>query len=187
MGKKDNKKEQKKKDNKKKLKNIDKYVPEEGNQVERLIKITVGVLVVLVVFYIGFAIYHGEFFKKKVKEEETIQDIIIPAGMAYGKSGEYYVLFYDFDGNNKYYGDNVYSIYANNKPSSIKMYKVNLGSGLNKSYVAANASEVNTSNNASLKVLDLTLIKVKDGKATEVYSGIDKVKSVEEKILKQES
>ena len=67
------------------------------------------------------------------------------------------------------------------------MYKVNLGSGLNKSYVAANASEVNTSNNASLKVLDLTLIKVKDGKATEVYSGIDKVKSVEEKLLKQES
>jgi len=42
MGK-DKKLEQKKKINKKKLKNIDKYVPEEGNQMERLIKITVGV------------------------------------------------------------------------------------------------------------------------------------------------
>ena len=64
------------------------------------------------------------------------------------------------------------------------MYKVNLGSGLNKAYVAANASEVNTSNSTSLKVMDVTLIRVQNGKTIEVYSGLEKVKSIEEKILK---
>jgi len=187
MGKKDNKKEQKKKENKKKLKNIDKYVPEEGNQIERLIKISVGVILVLVIFYIGFAIYHGELFKKNVKEEETVQEAIIPAGRALDLEGEYYVLFYDFGGDNKVYGDVFYSIYNNNKGSGIEMHKVNLGSGLNTNHVAKAANEVNTSNASSLKVLDITLIKVKDKKAVEVYSGLDKVKSVENKVLKQES
>jgi len=187
MGKKDNKKEQKKKDNKKKLKNIDKYVPEEGNEVQRLIKISVGVIAVLVIFYIGFAVYHGELFKKHEKEAETIQDIEIMAGNIFNRTeSEYYVLLYDFKGDNKSYGDTFYSVY-DNKTDKIKMYKVNLGSGLNKSYVAEKASDVNTSSGTALKVVDLTLIKVKGGKAVEVYSGKDKVKSVEEKLLKQES
>ena len=186
MGK-DKKLEQKKKINKKKLKNIDKYVPEEGNQMERLIKITVGVLAVLLVFYLVFAIYHGELFKNNPKEQESVQSIIITAGTAYSQEdSEYYVLFYDFNGDNKTYGDAFYGIFTNNN-SSKKIYKVNLGSGLNSNHLAKEAKEVNTSNNSSLKVLDMTLIKVKNAKAVEVYSGLEKVKAAEAKLLKQES
>jgi len=185
MGKKkDNKKEQKKKDNKKKLKNIDKYVPEEGNEVQRLIKIGGGVLAVLIVFYIGFAIYHGDLFKKVEKEKEAIQDVEIMAGTSLTmEESDYYVLYYDFNGDNKSYAEAFYNVYDNKQEKS-KMYKVNLGSGLNKAYVAANANEVNTSSSTSLKVIDVTLIRVQNGKPTEVYAGLEKVKSIEEKILK---
>ena len=120
MGKKkDNKKEQKKKDNKKKLKNIDKYVPEEGNEVQRLIKIGGGVLAVLIVFYIGFAIYHGDLFKKVEKEKEAIQDVEIMAGTSLTmEEADYYVLYYDFNGDNKSYADAFYNVYDNKQEKS---------------------------------------------------------------------
>ena len=183
----DKKKDLKKKENKKKLKNIDKYVPEEGNDVERLIKITAGVVGVLLVFGLVFAIWHGEIFKNNLKEQESIQDVEIMAGNILNRvETEYYVLMYDFSGDNSEYCNTYYNLYKN-KSGATKMYKVNLGSGLNKAYLAKDTSEINTSNMDSFKVVDATLIKVKDGKIAEGHSGKDKVVATQDAMLKQES
>ena len=64
------------------------------------------------------------------------------------------------------------------------MYKVNLGSGLNKNYLAASPEEVNTSSNETLKVLDATLIKFSDDTAIEVVSGRDALVDYEDTLLK---
>ncbi len=183
---KNNKKEKNKraKENKKKLKEIEKQYNEETYGFDRLIKILLGVVGALVIFYLIFAFFHGELFHKSEKEKETIQNIEILAGSAFTKQdGEYYVLFYDFNGDNNKLCDGIYNVY-NNNGKELKMYKVNLGSGLNANYVATSEEMVNTESAETLKVLDATLIKITDGKASLVVSGKDKLVDYEDTLLK---
>jgi hypothetical protein len=182
MGKKETNKRAK--ENKKKLKEMEKQVNEESYEMERLIKIFFGVVGTLLLVYLIFAFFHGELFHKSEKTPATIQNEEILAGSAYTKqTGEYYVLFYDFDGDNNKYCDGIYNTY-NNKSDKLKMYKVNLGSGLNKNYVANSLEEVNTDNNEGLKVVDATLIKFNEGKVEEVISGKDALVGYQDTLLK---
>ena len=182
MSKKETSKRQK--ENRKKLKELEKQANEESYEMSRLIKIFLGVVGVLLLVYLVFAFFHGELFYKKDKTKEEIQNVEIMAGSAYTKQdGNYYVLFYDFDGDNNKLCDGIYNVYTN-KTDVLKMYKVNLGSGLNKSYLAVSAEEVNTESNEKLKVLDATLIKFADGAAIEVISGRDALVDYEDTLLK---
>jgi len=181
-----NKKEKNKrsKENKKKLKEIEKQYNEDSYGFDRLMKIFIGVVGALLIFYLIFAFFHGELFHKSNKEKETIQNIEILAGSTFTKQdGEYYVLFYDFNGDNSKLCDGIYNVY-NNSGKELKMYKVNLGSGLNKNYIATSAEMVNTESAENLKVLDATLIKVTNGTASLVVSGKDKLVDYEDTLLK---
>lgn len=95
----------------------------------------------------------------------TIQYDEILAGSTFNMNDEeYYVLFYDFDGE--------YATYYNSLigSSSEKIYKVNLGNGFNKPYVSENTnSKVN--NISDLRVKDCTLIKIKNGKNILYFEG----------------
>ena len=174
------------KENKKKLKEMERQAKanEENYEMSRLIKIFLGVVGTLVIVYLVFAFFHGELFHKSNKTPATIQNVEILAGSTFTKQdGEYYVLFYDFDGDNNKLCEGIYNVFSSLKTES-KMYKVNLGSGLNKSYLAKSAEEVNTESPETLKVLEPTLIKVSEGKATEVISGKDKLVDYEDTLLK---
>ena len=184
MGRKENRQLERRKENRKKLKDLDKEIREEETDMSRLIKIFCGVIAVLVILYFVFAFFNGELFKKTEKTPEVIQDVVITAGTTFAKDqSEYYVLFYDFDGDNKVYCDSLKDLYGVSSHDE-KMYTVNLGSGLNKSYVTTDVSQVNTSNPENLKVVDATLIKVKDGKAVETIAGKDKLVAYEKTLLK---
>ena len=186
--KKDNKPKLSAKENKKRLKEFEKQAKanESNYEMTRLFKILIGVIGVLAVFGFVFAIIHGDIFKSKKKEKEEIQNIEIMAGTSFTKqTGEYYVLFYDFDGANKDLMNTVYNAF-NRYDRNMKFYKVNLGSILNKSYVANTIEEVNTSNNKDLKVLDPTLIKFANGAVVNVYSGKDAIVDFEEATIKIE-
>ena len=182
MSKKETSKRQR--ENRKKLKELEKQANDESLEMSRLIKIFVGVVGVLLLVYLIFAFFHGELFHKSNKVKDEIQNVEILAGSAFTKQdGIYYVLFYDFDGDNGKLCDGIYNVFTN-RADGTKMYKVNLGSGLNKNYLAASTEEVNTSSNETLKVLDATLIKFSDDTAIEVVSGRDALVDYEDTLLK---
>ena len=70
-----------------------------------------------------------------------------------------------------------------NDKDALKMFKVDLGDKMNSNVLVTDAGAVNYSNAADLKVLDATLIKVKDGKAIEFISGIDELKAYKSTLL----
>ena len=173
------------KENKKKLKEMEKQAKlnEDNYDMKRLVKIFVGVVVTLLLVYLFYAFFNGELFHKSEKTPATIQNVEILAGNSFTKQdGDYYVLYYDFDGDNATLCDGIYNVFSNK--GGIKMFKVNLGSGLNKNYVATSSEEVNTESNEKLKVLDATLIRISDGQAAEVISGKDNLVDYEDTLLK---
>ena len=170
-----------KKDN---LRKIARQSTGENEEVIRMIKVLVGVVLALAAFYFLFAIYSGEisFGKKEEKEPVEIQNVEILAGTVFNRiESEYYVMFYDFDGSYSYSCSAIYNLYSQ---KSGKMYLVDLGNNLNKDYIADSKDAVNTDNISSLRVMDPTIIKIKDGKAIEVVSGIDDVNSYGKDLIK---
>lgn len=177
------------KENKKRLKELERQAKANENNFEmvRLFKILLGVIGALLVFGLVFAYFHGDLFKKKAEIKEEIQNVEILAGTAFTKqSGEYYVLFYEFDGESGKLMDKVYAAFERHD-RSMKVFKVDLGNSLNKAYKANSVEEINTLNNKDLKVLDPTLIKFNDGSVVNVYSGKTAIVDFEESVIKTES
>ena len=133
----------------------------------RVIKISVGVLLVLAIVLIGSKIAMGEikFGRKDSKEEVTTIDYQeIMAGQTFNrKADEYYVLFYSFSDSNATYYTSAINNYKLRDTSSF--YTVDLDKKNNKVY----AEE-------ELEVEDPTIIKVSDGKSVDVIKGKDAVK-----------
>ena len=159
----------------------------DDDEMIRLMKVLGVVVVILLLFYLVFAIYNGEisFSKKKTEKEEVeVQNTEILAGSIFSRNkDEYYVLFYDFDGNNAIKCDTIYSVYTQLNSASSKMYIVDLGNAFNKKYATTSIDEVNVSGVSSLKVVDATLIKVSNGVGTIIASGIDALNNYQSTLL----
>lgn len=170
-----------------KLKTFENQTSGENDEIIRMIKVFAIVVLALVSFYFIFAIYNGEisFGKKDDEEEEvTIQNIKILAGSTFNRiDSEYYVLFYDFEGNNALNCLAIYNLY-NQKEEHLKMYVVDLNNAFNKTYVVDSIDLVNVNSASELKVMDASLIKVKDGKAEFVISGNEELSNYQDTLLK---
>ena len=176
------------KEKKKKLKKIESSSTGENDEIIRMFKVLGIVVLTLVIFYFAFAIYNGEIsFGKKDDEESSnveIQNIEIVAGSTFNRvDDEYLVLFYEFDGDYDVNAISFYNLYSA-KENHLKLYVVNLASAFNSNYVVTNRNEVNTSNAQNLKVMDLTLVRVKGGKAIATYAGLDEFNSYADTLLK---
>lgn len=158
----------------------------DSEDIIKLIK-TIGIVVlVLFLFYLVFAIYNGEISfskKEKEKEEVQIQNVEILATSTFTRpESDYYVLFYDFDGDASIRCSSIRTLFTD-KTSGIKMYTVNLGNTLSKNYLASDAASVNAKNLASLKVIDATLVKVSNGTGEVIASGIDELINYSNELL----
>ena len=192
MAKKKENNETKKKNNNVKKKKIDtKKLEKELNasteeeQARRMLRIILGVVTFLALVWIGYSIVNGDLFKTKKKDEEVvIQNDIILAGTTFNRNeSEYYVLFYDFDGDNSTACATIFTVYKNTKPEGTKMFVVNLGDKMNSKVLVTERASVNTENATELKVMDATLLKIKDGKVVDTYAGIDEVNSYKSTLL----
>lgn len=157
----------------------------EEEQARRMLRILLGVVAFLALVWASYSLINGDLFKKKEEEKEVeIQNDVILAGTTFNRSEqEYYVLFYDFDGANKYDCSTIYTIYKNNKSTGIKMFTVDLGDKLNSKVVVTDRTLVNTNDAASLKVMDATLVKVSSGKVVETYAGINELNNYKSTLL----
>lgn len=175
-----------KKGKKANLKKIEKQSYGENDEIIRMIKVFAGVVLALLAFYFVFAIYNGEisFGDDEENTPVEIQNIEILAGSTFNRmEEEYYVLMYDFEEDYAAIGVAIYNLYTQ-KENTLKMYLVDLGHTFNSKYVVSERASVNVSSVDTLKVMEPTLIKIKNGKAEFVKAGIEEVNAYQSTLLK---
>lgn len=136
----------------------------------KVIKITIGVVVVLALVYFVTALATGEIKfnnKKKVEETETsIQYEEIIAGQILNRNDkDYYVLLFNFTDTYASYYLSIKDTYVK-KDKALPVYIVDLEKDINKGIVAEDSKNIKTyvDNVNSLKVSNPTLIRIKDHK-----------------------
>ena len=154
-----------------KLNNIKKKNKKDPRKnVMNTVKIIVGIVLVLVVFYIASGILTGQY---KLSKKNTIDTSVILASKTFSqKNLEYYVIFYDFEGSD---AESVKDIIDTNTAHTF--YKVNIKSKLNSSYVSI-FGNAGADNIEEFKVSSLgtTMVHINDGHNAEYLEGIDEIK-----------
>ncbi len=146
---------------------------------KELIKFAI-VLVVVIAFVIAFYFISKVFIKKEAPEYsyqtgEVSTDVVIVGTMLQKPENEYYVLAYDYDSDfaPSY---NVYaSYYKSNQENALKIYHLNLKNVMNQNYYVTENSNPNAKNIKDLRMIDGTLIKIKNGKITKYLEGIENI------------
>ena len=160
-----------------KIKKVNSY-SSDSDEMIRMLKVLGTVVVIMVAFYLVFAIVSGEISFGSKKEEIEIQNVEILAGTTFSrKEDSYYVLMYDFDDSSAELYSNLYSIYVSNYNTS-KMYVVNLGKDVNAKYLVDNSGLVDVSSIDNLKVVNGTLVKIENGIGVSKTIGVDEIKNV---------
>ena len=160
-----------------KIKKVNSY-SSDSDEVIRMLKVLGTVVVIMVAFYLIFAIVSGEISFGSKKKEVEIQNIEILAGTTFSrKEDSYYVLMYDFDDSSAAIYSNIYNIYTSNYNAN-KLYVVNLEKDVNAKYLTEDPSLVNVSSIDSLKVVNGTLIKIENGVGVSKTIGVDEIKNV---------
>ena len=145
----------------------------------RVVKITLGVLLVFIVVYLVAAIASGEIKlgnkKKDTTPEATIQyQEIIGGSMLNRVDKEYYVLLFDFSDEYSTYYQTLVKSYTS-KDKSLPVYFVDLGKKINEDYKVPEEQKGKVIEYTDLRVEEVALVKVKDGKINGTYDGKDKV------------
>lgn len=142
----------------------------EQNQIKKLIKTVLIILLVLGVVYLLSALFVTKeldwFFDKDTNNTETnnkVDDSILASTMFKQKESEYYVYFYDFS-----LKEDAVTELVNNSLVGAKVYKVNAEDAMNANYIAQSGNR-SAKTIEEVKVVAPTLIKINDGVITEYY------------------
>lgn len=139
---------------------------------EQSTKSTIITLVVVVVIFILFYFLTSIILEKSRKlnykkpevKEVNINYQELLYSQVFDQLGEYYVLFYDFKGNDAPYYNQLI------KDESKKIYTVDLGNFFNKSIVSEQTNK-NAQRSKDLKVKEATLMKINNGKNVFYFEG----------------
>lgn len=149
-----------------------------SDSLTKTIKILCILVIMFVIIYIGTAFVRGELKAKDSSKNNdvTIQYDEILAGSTFKMSdSEYMVLYYDYEAKDAGLYGILYDSYSQ-KGSAVKMYKVNLASGFNKSYVTEGKVKTNPTSSDDLKLKSPTLIRIKNKKVIKFISSKDDIK-----------
>lgn len=151
----------------------------DSEEMIRMFKVLGIVVVALLLFYVVFAIAHGDikFEKDKYEREASeIQNEEILAGSTFNRVEEnYYVIYYDFTAPDSASYANLYSVYKNS--GTEKIFLVDLSSDFNKGYLVDDKSKIGIKDIASLKVVNGTMIKVENGKGVSYSVGLSEIRN----------
>ena len=173
----ENKKENKKNESKK-IKNV---TIDEGNEVTRLFKIILILILIFAVF-VGITYFVTRPKDSDTEQETEIQYQEILVGEIWNKGGEYYVLLGHEDDQYLSLYTTYLDLYGQENEDSI-YYVTNLDSVFNKKYVAEE-SNLYTENPSEIRFKGATLLKIKDGKVVEGYEGYDDIMTYLKELVK---
>ena len=147
----------------------------EGNEIQKAIKIVVGVVIVFVIVYFLGGIITGniKFAKEKPTEVSIQYSEILAESTFKQKENEYFVLFYDFDSNDSILMDALIPALSN----KLVLYKVDLSKKFNENYISDSKLNTNPKKLNELKVKSPTLIRLKNGKIINFVIGNTDIKT----------
>ena len=150
-----------------------KNTTEETNEIITFAKVLgIVVICVLAIYFFTRIFVTKDLFNKDTKEQEEVPaasinyDVTILGSLLNRPYKEYYVIIYSKDNSRKGYYDIVVDNYRN-KIDALKLYYADLSNPFNSSFYTEEESSYKASSIEDLKVKELTLIKVSDGKITE--------------------
>ena len=170
-----------KREKKEKIK-VEKYRSEEQTEMIRFIRILIIVIILILGIYFFTRIFIAkDLLNKQAEENKTIEgsinyDITMIGSMLEKPEEEYYVLIYNTEDLRSVYYGGLISTYARNK-NALKLYFADLNKELNKKFYDPENINLDGTNISDLKVGDLTLLKVKDGKIIESFTDEEKIAS----------
>ncbi len=175
MGREQKRKEQKKYKNRK---NENELTQENMVNVSTIIKVILGTVIVILVFYYGLAIFvtkEVDLSSSKKDNDTTENDNssvsnLILAKNTFDQTDEiYYVYYYDFNDEDEVISNSI------NTLTDYTIYRVDTSSGLNSNYVDDNNSNKNVTSVDNLKVKNPTLIKIDNDKVVSYYEGVNEI------------
>lgn len=152
---------------------------------DEMIKFIVVILVVLLcvggIYLFTRAFVTKDLFKDDVETSEVVQegqvnyDVAIMGQLLNRPYKEYYAVIYDSEGD---YSFDMYSLVANysNIKNHKHIYTIDLANELNKSYYDAEKVNKDAKTVSEMKVGDITLVKVKNGKIDKYIVDLAKMK-----------
>lgn len=141
------------------------------------------VLVCVVILVIGVYFFSKIFVLDKSLFEidyqtGTINNERIVVGTIFNRpESEYYVIAYDETVEQAVYYSAISTNYTNNQENALKVYHLDLDNALNKPYYVGSdgISNSKATKSSEIKLKDLTLIKIKNGKIEKYLEGIDSI------------
>lgn len=129
-------------------------------EIKRLFYILLIIFVILIPIYIVLQLSANK--NNNIKIENKYDENKILATSIFEKSGEYYVIIYDYSDNN------LLNIIKNFRSKNNKIYEVNIKDALNKRYLVKRKEEVVLEKN-NIKIKENMLLKIQNNKVLEVF------------------
>lgn len=160
-----------------------KYETEEQKEVKKFIFVLLGLILIVVgVYFFTRAFVTKDLFDRKSNEvtytEGVISyDVAIVGNMLNRPYDEYYLIAFDSEDTKVNYYNTIVSNYFNND-DSLKIYHIDLANELNKKYIATEDEAISKKFESidKLKLGEVTLMKVENGKVTKFLTSIEKIK-----------
>lgn len=158
------------------------YSTAEQEEILKFLIVIVLVVIAVLGIYVATRIFvTKDFFKTETKTEEVIPDVNIDysvaiMGQIFNRPyNEYYVVIYDST-NDDYQYDMAMLVYNyNKKEKHSHIYTVDLSNKLNDGYYDPENVNVNAKTLSELKVGDITLLKIKNGKVNKYIVDLAKM------------
>ena len=155
------------------------YISDDQQEIIRFIKI----LVIVILFILGVYFATRLFVKKDLlnNSEETPVTEVSYSKMVFGTMlnrpyEEYYVMAYSSENNNANYYRALIDKYSSEE-ESLFVYYIDLEDSMNERFIAEDAkTNPDAKNIDELRVGEVTLIKVKDGKISKYIENVDDIK-----------
>ncbi len=158
-----------------------KYVTEEQKEIKKFIYVLLGVILIVIgIYFFTKAFVTKDLFKDTDIPYQTgsVNDSVLIVGTLLNRpEKEYYVIAYSSTDTNMAYYNSMMSKYMEEEDAQ-KIYFLDLDNALNKEYVAeeeSNASKTFTKIE-DLKLGNLTLLKIKNGKVNKMLLGEEEIK-----------
>ncbi len=159
-----------------------KYQTEEQKEIKKFIIVLIGLILIIVgIYYFTRAFVTKDLFKSNTLEKQYTNgainyEVAIVGNMLNKPQTEYYVMALNSENIEYSYYRTIASKYSS-KEKALKVYFVDLNNALNEKYVAKEEEKSNKYTSLEeLKLGEITLIKVKNGKVSKFITDIDSIK-----------
>lgn len=161
-----------------------KYVTEEQKEIQKFLLVLLGLVIIIIGIYFFTRVFvTKDLFKENERDYQVgaiNYDLAIVGNMLSKPYNEYYVMaFSNEDTQATYYNTLVSKYLSEKKDKALKVYYLDLSDALNKKYVSEDGNSSTLSKNFSLddlKLGEITLMYVKDGKLSKIITDIDAIK-----------